>query len=94
MYLPNKPGKLGILLRCVCDAKTGYLINMFLVQRGVKITNVQVCQKLLDALPKKSYKVVMDSFYTSHSVIDYFVKNKMPLVGTIMLSRCKGIKFD
>ena len=83
-----KPGKWGLLLRCLCDSKTGYCICMVMVQHGIKVSNKKLFKKLFKGFPKKKFKVAMDNFYTSKDVIKFLKFMKYPFVGTIRLNRC------
>eukprot|EP00703_Trepomonas_sp_PC1_P001105 JAP95501.1 Transposase IS4 [Trepomonas sp. PC1] len=93
-YIPKKPGKWGLLLRTICESHTGYCINMYMVQSGVKVKNIDLCRKLFEPLPIRFCQVAMDSFYSSIDVFQYFMDKRCKVLGTIMPNRCKNPKFD
>jgi hypothetical protein len=43
-----------------------------MVEKGVKVSNVECCQRLLKGFKQFRFSVAMDSFYTSKEVIEFF----------------------
>ena len=81
-YIKNKPTKWGFKLWCLCEAKTGYTIN-FIVYRGkegeILSTNglaYDVVMKLSSPFLDQGYRIYMDNYYTSPTLLkDLFDKN-------------------
>ena len=104
MYIPSKPGRYGIKIWALYDAKNVYLINAR-VYLGKELGHPEVNQgenivKTLCMLIYKSGRnVTTDNFFTSLSLARYLLDQKITIVGTVRKNKkflpiefqnCKG----
>ena len=76
MFLPDKPGKFGLLLRAACDPKTSYCLRLYFCGgkwEGEPKTNAELFEYLLKNINRvKNHGpqcIVSDNFYTCKDVI-------------------------
>jgi hypothetical protein len=69
VYLPMKPGKWGLLLRCANTAEYGYCVSFLLHEHGMKMKGIDTFIRLLDRLPRKTYNITCDNLYTNNEII-------------------------
>ena len=91
-YIPTKPGKYGIKIWCLADAKTSYLVNAQIYlgkvgntpesNQGERIVR-ELCEPVLD----KGYTITTDNFFTTMNLARYLKSRHTALVGTIKKSR-------
>lgn len=95
VYMPKKPHKYSIKIRCLCDAKTSYLYNAY-IYTGKDLDGVGLSQQELQ-LQKPTQTVVClskpiqgtnknitsDNFFTSLECVDVLNQNGLTQVGTM-----------
>ena len=93
MYLPNKPGRFGALLRLACDTKTNYCFAMKLYS-GKQVDKDNSAEKIFEDLltnfTSKSHgklTVYADNYYTCNKVITLCKKKGFEFIGTIRPNR-------
>lgn len=89
VYMKNKPEKYGMKLYIICDAESGYALNIELYTGKGDIDNsiVPLMGRLLQDYLGKGHTVYMDRFYTSPTVMDYLWSHDTLGVGTVMINR-------
>lgn len=91
-YLPQKPGKYGIKVWVCADSETHYCYNAE-VYTGREERNKDVgfsesvVTQLVSPLYKSGRNVTMDRFFTSISLAEKLLENKLTCVGTLMSNR-------
>jgi len=94
VFIPSKPGKYGLLLRMMTDAKSRYVLNI-IPYAGKPADGIReppgLAQRLVHQfmLPYKGSgrNVTMDRFYTSVELAEELLRDKMTIVGTMNSSR-------
>jgi Transposase IS4 len=89
--MKEKPGKYGILIRMLTDAKTRYIISM--EPYAGKTSNQSnsakdVVKRLIKVINNSGRNVTMDRYYTSVELAeDLWNENKLTVVGTLQTNR-------
>ncbi|GBP74652.1 hypothetical protein EVAR_51577_1 [Eumeta japonica] len=90
MFIKSKPGKYGLKVQCMCDAKTHYLYNAFiytekpLTQRNSSLSvPTQDVLKLTEPLYGSKRNVTGDSWFTSVELVDLLLQKGLTYVGTV-----------
>ncbi|XP_071051100.1 piggyBac transposable element-derived protein 4-like [Onthophagus taurus] len=92
VYMPSKPGKYGIKIWTLCDAKTYYCCNfdIYLGKIGQipeKDQGQRVVKQLTDFWKNSNRVITTDNFFTSIILAEYLLDNGCFLVGTIRKNR-------
>lgn len=85
-YNPGKIVKYGLLIREVCEAKTGYITNLVIYSgegKSLEDTILSVLQPVLD----KGYHLYQDNYYNSVKIVEKLETRKTVVCGTIRLNR-------
>lgn len=90
MFIKSKPGKYGLKIQCMCDAKTHYLYNAF-IYTGKPLTPrnsslsvpTQDVLKLTEPLYGSNRNVTADSWFTSVELVDSLLQRGLTFVGTM-----------
>ncbi|XP_041864774.1 piggyBac transposable element-derived protein 4-like [Melanotaenia boesemani] len=86
-YMPNKPGKYGIKIWVVCDARNSYAWNMQIYTgkpaSGVpeKKQGKRVVLEMTKGL--QGHNITCDNFFTSYDLGQELLKKKLTMVGTV-----------
>lgn len=93
MFIKSKPGKYGLKIQCICDAKTHYLYNAFvytgksLVNQGNPNPTLSVPTKDVLKLAEPFYgtnrNITGDSWFSSVELADKLLQNGLTYVGTM-----------
>ncbi|XP_056643942.1 piggyBac transposable element-derived protein 4-like [Diorhabda sublineata] len=90
MFIKSKPGKYGLKVQCMCDAKTHYLYNAFiytgkpLIQRNSsQSVPTQDVLKLTEPVYGSNRNITGDSWFTSIELVDLLLQKGLTYVGTI-----------
>ena len=88
MFIPSKPGKYGIKIWALCDAKNAYLFNAKIYtgkENGVKEVNQgeNIVKLLTIPLYKSGRNITTDNFFTSLNLARFLLDQKLTLVGTV-----------
>ena len=94
IYIPSKPGKYGLLLRMMTDASSRYVLNIIPYAGRPKTGDRELpgaAQRIVHQLvaPYKGTgrNVTMDRFYTSVTLAEELLKDKLTITGTMNTSR-------
>lgn len=92
VYMPSKPGKYGIKLWAVCDAKNGFVCNAQIYtgkvghsperNQGQRVV-LDICNPYLN----RGRTITCDNFFTSYDLALKLLKKKTCIVGTVRKSR-------
>lgn len=85
VLMPNKPVPEGFKFYCVCEAKTGYLLNLDLSETSISMD--ELCGKLLEPFFGKGYHLYMDNFFCTVRVFENLVHNQIYCTGTFRFKR-------
>ena len=91
-YLPMKPVKRGIKIWVLADSNNGYFwkFDVYTGKTGEnpeKGLGATVVKKLTNELKNKKYHVYFDNFFTSVSLLEDLVKDKIYACGTVRANR-------
>ena len=91
-YIPTKPGKYGIKIWVLADAKTAYLCNAEIYtgkqqDKPEKNQGERVVRFLADPFLKCGRTITTDNFFTSLNLALYLKTQKTALVGTVKKQR-------
>jgi hypothetical protein len=94
VFLKDKPGKYGILIRMLADAQVPYCLGLLpysgKINDHVKTTTSDMVNSLVKPYFKTGRNVTMDRFFTSVEIAENLEKNGLTIVGTIQHNR-KGM---
>jgi hypothetical protein len=96
VYIKNKPHKYGVKFFTLCDAKTGYILNIEMYagkQANISNATVDLFNRLCGDYFHKNHTIYMDRFYTSPLLFHELWKNNTLAVGTLQSNR-KGLSKD
>nr|XP_049692159.1 piggyBac transposable element-derived protein 4-like [Helicoverpa armigera]XP_049696923.1 piggyBac transposable element-derived protein 4-like [Helicoverpa armigera]XP_049708119.1 piggyBac transposable element-derived protein 4-like [Helicoverpa armigera] len=94
-YMPKKPGKYGLVIQSLCDAKNAYFYNGYVYtgkgSHGVGLTTqdqkhlvpTQCVLRLIQPIEGSNRNVTADNWYSSIELIDELAKRKLTYVGTM-----------
>lgn len=94
-YMPKKPGKYGLLIRALCDAKNSYFYNGYVytgkgsdgvgltVQAQKLLVPTQCVLRLTKPIEGSNRNVTADNWFSSIQLIDELAKHKLTYVGTM-----------
>ena len=91
-YIPTKPGKYGIKIWCLADAKTSYLCNAQIYTGKVGSSaetnqGERIVRDLCGPFLGKGRTIVTDNFFTTMSLALYLKSQQTGLIGTVRKSR-------
>ena len=86
VYNPLKPNKYGIKIYMLCEALSGYCLNL-MVYDGKGNTLRDVIFTLLHRFLGKGYRVFMDNYYNSVKIVEELYANLTHTVGTLRMNR-------
>lgn len=102
-YIASKPGKFGIKIFLVCDAVTGYALNMLIYAGGKTLTEEErngfdsfahaLVSKLTKPWHGSGRGISVDNWFTSIPLAEHLFHKKLTIIGTIRTNR-KGIPID
>ncbi|CAK1552928.1 unnamed protein product [Leptosia nina] len=94
-YMPRKPGKYGLVIRALCDAKNSYFYNGYIYSGkgsdGIGLTTqdqkllvpTQCVLRLIQPIKGSNRNVTADNWFSSIELIDELTKHKITYVGTL-----------
>lgn len=95
MYMPNKPGKYGLKLQCLVDARTGYTYNVYLYtgkgsdgfglgeEERKKSVPTQAVLRLCRPIFNTNMNITTDNWYSSMELLQELKKKGLTTVGTL-----------
>ena len=86
VYNPLKPTKYGVKIYLLCEAKTGYVLDL-LIYQGKKNTLRQIVWTLMQRYFNKGYCLYMDNYYNTVDIADQLYENGVHVTGTLRLPR-------
>ncbi|KAJ8943353.1 hypothetical protein NQ314_009780 [Rhamnusium bicolor] len=90
MYMPNKPNKYGLKIMCLCDAKTHYLLNVFIYAgkdtspnpRKLAVPTLNVLQ-LVQPIINSNRNITGDNWFSSIELVKELKKCGLTYTGTL-----------
>lgn len=94
-YMPKKPGKYGLVIRALCDAKNAYFYNGYIYSGkgsdGIGLTTqdqkllvpTQCVLRLIRPIEGNNRNVTADNWFSSTELIDELAKCKLTYEGTM-----------
>ncbi|CAK1581773.1 unnamed protein product [Parnassius mnemosyne] len=86
VFNKDKPDKYGMKIYMLCDAATGYILNM-VPYVGESKTVEQIVTELSEPYFEKWHTIYMDRFFSSPTVADLLWLKNTRVVGTVMPNR-------
>ena len=86
VYNPLKPDKYGIKIYMLCEAESGYCLDI-LVYDGKARSLRDIIFTLLQRFLGKGYRVFMDNYYNSVKIVEELYDNETHTVGTLRMNR-------
>lgn len=91
-YMPAKPVKRGVKVFCLCDAKTGYLVNFNVYAGKEDAAEENLTERCVTALLQDKYYgvdhfVYTDNWFTSIDLILRLKRSKVYTCGTLRKNR-------
>jgi hypothetical protein len=89
-YIPSKPGKYGIKVFCLADAKMYYTVNLEIYAgkqpdgpHQVSNSPKDVVLRLTDCVANSGRNITTDNWFTSYELAKELLNKRITLVGTI-----------
>ncbi|CAK1592576.1 unnamed protein product [Parnassius mnemosyne] len=94
-YMPKKPGKYGLVIRALCDAKNFYFYNGYVysgkdsdgigltVEEKKFLVPTQCVLRLTKPIQGSNRNVTADNWFSSIELVDELAKRKLTYVGTV-----------
>ena len=86
VFNPLKPVKYGVKIYMICEATTGYLLDL-LVYDGKSRTLRDIIFFLSERFHNQGYRLFMDNFYNNVKITEELYDNKTHTVGTLRMNR-------
>lgn len=90
VFMKDKPGKYGILIRMLCDANSRYVLNMevYCGRTDIERGTIPLVCRLVMPIAQSGRNVTTDRYYTSVDLAEkLYNEYKLTLVGTMQLNR-------